>query len=213
MNDLPLLTEFAKNSGLELDDLALSLFAEYRDLLLHYNGTTNLIGPMNATQIEERLLMDSLTAAATYVPTGSIVDVGSGAGLPGIPLKILYPDLALTLVEPRKKRVLFLELAAKRLKLTSTVVVRSKIEASDIGVHDYVISKALCAPPKWLELALPITAPEGVIVCMHGPCDELLPKAEELALERIAYTASVKEAFDAHEKDVVRSVSVFRRHL
>jgi len=211
MSDLEFVKNFAEVSGLAIDENALNLMADYRDLLLHYNKTTNLIGPMDGVQIEQRLLIDSLTAAATYAPTGSIMDVGSGAGLPGIPLGIVYPDLPVTLVEPRNKRVQFLQIALTRLKLDSVTVVKSQIETAKIEKHDYVVAKAFRTPDVWLEIALDLTTPEGVMVCMHGPNAELMPKAAELQLERVAYTESVKTTFGAHEGDVVRSVSVFQR--
>lgn len=212
MSDLEYMKTFAEVSGLAIDERALELLAKYRDLLLHYNKTTNLIGPMDGVQIEQRLLIDSLTAAATYAPTGSILDVGSGAGLPGIPLGIVYPELPVSLVEPRNKRVQFLQLALTRLGLDSSIsVVKSQIETAKIDKHEYAVAKAFRAPAVWLEIALGLTTPEGVIVCMHGPNAELMPKADELQLDRIAYTESVKTTFGAHEGDVVRSVSVFQR--
>ena len=203
------LQTFCEAQGLPWSERAAEAFEGYLALLLKFNKSMNLIGPMDAAEIQAKLFVDSLTSAATYAPSGAILDIGTGAGFPGIPLKIIYPDLPITLVEPRKKRVQFMRIAVNRLGLDDVEIHEARLEELDLAPHDYVISKAFRNPDVWLELAAPLRSDDGVIVAMHGPSPELSDAAAELGLKRIAYTASVRDAFGAHEGEVVRSVSVY----
>src|SRR5690606_23507115 len=92
-------------------------FERYLALLLQFNQGSNLIGPMSPEAVVRELLVDSLAAAAAARPGGPILDVGTGAGLPGLPLKFVFPELPITLVEPRRKRATFLRIVATRLEL------------------------------------------------------------------------------------------------
>jgi 16S rRNA (guanine527-N7)-methyltransferase len=144
-------------------------FRAYLELLLHFNRSMNLIGPMSEADVVDGLLIDSLAAAAVCGPAGSILDVGTGAGLPGIPIKLVFDGCALTLVEPRRKRATFLQIAANRLDLDGVTVQRRRIEALDAARYDYVISKAFQPPVRWLETAAGWVSAAGTIVCMTRP--------------------------------------------
>ncbi len=139
----------------------------YIELLLKYNKTMNLIGPMDKEDIKSKLFIDSLVAALAEKPSGRILDVGSGAGLPGIVLGIFFPETSVTLVEPRKKRADFLSLAVRTLELKDAVVFQKRIEMVPPDTYNYVIAKAFRKPVEWLKIAQKWTKPEGVIICMH----------------------------------------------
>jgi 16S rRNA (guanine527-N7)-methyltransferase len=185
MSQLQKLASFCQQNDLPWDDGTADKFATYLGLLTHFNKAMNLIGPMSAAEVVDQLLIDSVAPAAVYAPTGPILDVGSGAGLPGVPLKLLYPDLALTMVEPRKKRTTFLKIALNRLDLDDTTIERERIEEVDQASYDYVISKAFQPPLQWLETASGWMSDEGVAVCMTRPQERagLEGRAEELGLE------------------------------
>lgn len=158
---------------------------QYLDLLERFNQSMNLIGPMPRAQIVTELLLDSLVAAQAAPPRGAMLDVGTGAGLPGLPLKLLYPEVSATLVEPRRKRVTFLRLAARRLELEDLEVLELRLE--DLAPDrrfDYIISKAFRPPVTWLKLARPWLAEAGRVVCMtrHGELGELEAAAAQLGL-------------------------------
>ncbi len=147
-------------------------FETYLELLLHFNDSMNLIGPMDADQVVDELLIDSILPAILRPPKGSIIDVGTGAGLPGIPLSILYPDRDVVLVEPRKKRTTFLKIARQRLELDHLQLERCRVEELDddqIGVHDIAISKAFQSPDEWVRTAEPLIDDQGSIICLTRP--------------------------------------------
>lgn len=188
------LAQFCARNQLPWNEKIAERFQTYLGLLEHFNRAMNLIGPMDSAQIVDQLLLDSAAAAAVAAPTvktegseqtrAGILDVGSGAGLPGIPLKILFPHVPLTMVEPRKKRTTFLKIAVERLGLSEVVIARSRLEDFEEGRYDYVISKAFRAPLTWLELAAERVAPGGVIICMTRPGERagLCERGESLGL-------------------------------
>ncbi len=187
-----LLSDYALAQGLPWDDRAAERFARYADLLEQFNAKMNLIGPMNRDAIVRTLLRDSAVAAACAPPRGHMLDVGSGAGLPGIPLAILYPEVAATLVEPRGKRATFIKIAAKRLGLEHVTSVNARLEEVPAARYDYVVSKAFRPPLDWLETAAAWRSDDGVVVCMTRASEraELDARAAELGLALIGEAPS-----------------------
>ncbi len=196
------LKRFCVENNLPWSDTIEAKTNTYIELLLKYNKTMNLIGPMDRDEIESNLLIDSLVAAIAEKPRGRILDVGSGAGLPGIVLGIFYPETAVTLVEPRTKRADFLSLAVRTLELNDAVVFQKRIEMVPPDTYDYVIAKAFRKPVEWLKLAEKWTKPDGCILCMHtseSVMDTTLQLKNSVTHETLKLSISKKE----------RAVSVF----
>ncbi len=188
LSSLDPLVSVCQAHDLPLDKAALERFERYLELLLRFNKSMNLIGPLQAEDIVKELLCDSIMPAAAHPPTGTILDIGSGAGLPGIPLKILYPELPITLVEPRKKRASFLRIVTQKLDLSDVEILNARLEqVQDLG-HDYVISKAFQPPQTWLATAAEVSAAGGLIVCMTRAREQpaLDARAHELGLTPLA---------------------------
>ena len=206
------LAQFCKAKGLEWDSQREERFGLYLELLVKFNEAMNLIGPMGREEVVETLLLDSIVAAAARAPRGPILDVGTGAGLPGIPLKILYPELPIALVEPRQKRSNFLKLATHRLGFEEVELARCRIEDFEGRDFDTVISKAFEAPTKWLRTAYPrLREPGGAVLCMARRKDlvELEEVARELRLERVG-AAEAPRATQAEDGED-RVVYAFQR--
>lgn len=130
----------------------MSLLDQYIDLLLAHNRKANLIGPLGRAAIRRDLIEDSLLPPRVAPPRGALIDLGSGAGLPGIPLAITYPDTPVHLVEPRQKRHTFLRIAARRLGLTNVTVHGCRVE--ELSLPDGVetaAAKAFRPVPELLE--------------------------------------------------------------
>ena len=117
----------------------------------------------------DRHFEDSLGALAA-VPAGArrVVDVGSGAGFPGLVWSLARPDLQLTLVEPRGKRATFLRSAARHTGSTA-VVLTERAEALVPGDWDVVVGRAVAPYARWLEIAAPLARPGGLVLAMLTP--------------------------------------------
>ena len=123
------LKESAHKLGIVLSNGQLSQFNVYQQELLRWNAKTNLISAKSAREIEERHFLDSLTALAFIdQPDARIIDIGCGAGFPGIPLKIAAPGLHLYLLETNRKKVSFLKHIIRSLNLPDTFVLHERVE-------------------------------------------------------------------------------------
>jgi 16S rRNA (guanine527-N7)-methyltransferase len=141
---------------------------QYVDILLDRGLSWGLLGPREGQRIWERHILNSV-AAAPLMPLGSrAVDVGSGAGLPGIPLAILRPDLNVTLLESLERRTRFLEMAVAELSLGDRVrVVRGRAEEHG-DRYDVVTSRAVAPAGKLLSWSVPLLAPNGRVIALKG---------------------------------------------
>ena len=154
--------------------------AEYVRLLATDGTVRGLIGPREVPRLWDRHLLNS-AAIASLVPAGArLVDVGSGAGLPGIPLALARPDLTVTLLEPLARRVAFLTECVDRLGLERVTVVRGRAEEGpvrrDLGGADVVTARAVAPLDKLAGWCLPLLRPGGQLLAMKGST-----AAEELA--------------------------------
>jgi 16S rRNA (guanine527-N7)-methyltransferase len=123
------LVKNARHLGIELDEQQLSQFDVYKNELLEWNAKTNLISENSSQEIITRHFLDSLTALQFIPkPNARIIDVGCGAGFPGIPLKIARPDFEIYLLEANRKKVSFLKHIIRRLNLSSTFVLHDRVE-------------------------------------------------------------------------------------
>ena len=154
---------------------------DYLALLHHWNKTYNLTAIRDPGQMLVKHLFDSL-AIAPHVPAGRLADLGTGPGLPGIPLALVRNDLEVALVESNGKKARFLREAVRQLGLAGVRVAESRIEAVDEpGAYDAITARALATLPLILELGGHLLKPDGVLLAMKGahPADELaaLPAA------------------------------------
>lgn len=157
------------------------LISRYAQILATRGVEWGLIGPREVERLWQRHILNSV-AITGLVPEGaSVVDVGSGAGLPGIPLAILRPDLAITLVEPLLRRSTFLTQAVDELGITDRVSV-NRVRAGDH--HDsygVVASRALAPLPRLVTWCAPLLAESGVILAIKGrSAGEEVAEATEL---------------------------------
>jgi 16S rRNA (guanine527-N7)-methyltransferase len=179
-------TELCERAGKTLDDSQESLLNRYLDLLLEANTRMNLTRITGRTAAEIQHIGDSLTLLQ-YLPKEAhkIADVGSGGGVPGIPLAILRPDVSMTLIESTKKKSLFLRQTVESLGLENVTVMDNRAE--DVGrgalreTFDVVIVRAV-ATLDWLaEWCLPLVKKRGWMLAMKGQ-----KAAEELDLAKVA---------------------------
>ncbi|MDE3077833.1 MAG: 16S rRNA (guanine(527)-N(7))-methyltransferase RsmG, partial [Chloroflexota bacterium] len=155
MGELPRLTAAAAEQlDLPLSHRQLEQFARYRAELLEWNQRINLTSLRSAEQVETGHFLDSLFCLRAGIPSGCrLLDVGSGAGFPGLALAIVRPDIRVTLLEATGKKARFLEHVASALELRDVEVLPQRAEELDRrGAFDVVVARALAALPALLEL-------------------------------------------------------------
>ena len=170
----------------------LDKFETYYTMLADWNTRMNLTAITDPEGVVKKHFLDSL-AAAPYLGRGaSIVDVGTGAGFPGVPLLILRPDLKVTLMDSQQKKLLFLDALLKELGLSAECV---HARAEDIGKNpryreqfDAALTRAVSALPVLAELTLPLVKVGGVSIAYKGDSAEELELAKH-ALDVLSATA------------------------
>jgi len=153
----------------------LNAFAQYQSELLTWNAQFNLTAIRSAEEIESKHFMDALSLLPTLrrYQIRSLIDVGSGAGFPGIPLKIVQPDLRLVLVESVEKKAVFCKHILQILDLNDAEVVVDRAEA--LGQNklyreqfDCAVARAVAALPVLLEYLLPLVRVEGIVIAQKS---------------------------------------------
>ena len=159
--------------GLELPGMAVDRLLDYQALLQRWNAAYNLTAVREPGQMVARHLLDSL-AILPYVRGASLVDLGTGPGLPGIVLAIAAPGRRIVLVDSNGKKVRFLREAIRSLKLEGVSAVQSRVEAVE-GQFDCVTARAFASLADMLGWGGHLLAPDGLWLAMKGkrPDDEL----------------------------------------
>ena len=165
-------------------ELAPPLLA-YLDLLARWNRTYNLTAVRDPREMVSRHILDSLAMNAYLDGIATLADLGTGPGLPGIPLAIARPQLRVTLVEANGKKARFLREALRTLGLANAEVAESRIEALDRpGAFDAITARALATLPQILEFGGHLLATGGKLLAMKGarPDEEIaaLPRGWRL---------------------------------
>lgn len=161
--------------GVTLTPEHAAAFDLYLRELLAWNAHTNLTAITDPDEIRVRHFLDSLSLARVAdrgVPL-RVVDVGSGAGFPGLPLALVFPQLQVTLLEATGKKVAFLEHIVAMLKLANAAPLKARAEeaghdSKQRAAHDLVLARAVARLPSLLEYLLPLAKPGGLCVAMKG---------------------------------------------
>ncbi len=160
----------AVSSGINgVDECMVDRFIRYGLELLQWNRRINLTTITDARGVAVKHFLDSIAAAA-LIPAGAfLLDIGSGAGFPGIPLKIVRPDLRITLVDSVRKKVNFQKHIIRILGLEAIEARQVRVEEFESEKYfDVIVSRALSSLTGFVSLALPFLAPDGVILAWKG---------------------------------------------
>jgi 16S rRNA (guanine527-N7)-methyltransferase len=163
-------------AALGLDAALAEPLARYLALMLRWNATYNLTAIRDPREMVTKHLLDSLAMVPAVHGVATLADLGTGPGLPGIPLAIAVPGLHVTLVESAGKKARFMREALRTLGLGNAEVAESRIEALDRpGAFQAITARALATLPQILTLGGHLLAPDGVLLAMKGarPDDEI----------------------------------------
>lgn len=169
------LQQAASDYGIVLTQEQLEAFNRYYQLLVEWNEKMNLTAITEPQEVAVKHIIDSLSCyhADFFLPKARVVDVGTGAGFPGIPLKIYRPDLQLTLVDSLNKRLTFLQCVITELGLKDVTVVHARAEEGARKKelrekYDVALSRAVARLNVLSELCLPFVAVGGCFIALKG---------------------------------------------
>jgi 16S rRNA (guanine527-N7)-methyltransferase len=164
------IAELVAEWGVPCDESQTGALVRYGSLLLTWNARINLTGAGSLADLAGQHLPDSFALASRLAAAAEVVDIGSGGGLPAIPLGILRPRLGMRLIESRSKRVAFLRTAVRELGLGSRLAVEhargEAVADARSGSFDVAISRATLTPQVWVDLATRLVGPGGRIFAL-----------------------------------------------
>lgn len=174
--NIKLLRDGLKNYKIDCDDIMLDRFETYREILVDFNQHMNLTGITDQREVYIKHFLDSVAIFKHGYLTGylSVIDVGTGAGFPGLPFKIANPDIELTLLDSLNKRINFLKEVGRGIGFDDIDYVHGRAE--DIGQNkdyrqkfDIATARAVANLPVLLELCVPFVRVGGFFICLKGP--------------------------------------------
>ena len=168
---IDLLRQTSQEVGVSLTTSNLELFWLYLQELLEWNKTFNLTGIKDPADIIIKHFVDSLTPLPYLDRSGRLLDIGSGAGFPGIPLKIGAPQLQVHIVDARRKKTSFLKHLIRTLELKGVTALHSRAEEMEQPEQPFqvIISRAFRRLEPLIKLVSPLMKPGNMLVAMLGP--------------------------------------------
>jgi 16S rRNA (guanine527-N7)-methyltransferase len=211
------LSEGAAKVGVPLGKAELDLFALYHRELLLWNRRINLVSEHASKEIVVRHFVDSLTPAPWIErPDGLLIDLGSGGGFPGIPLRIALPRLHLTLVESSRKKTSFLAHVIRTLRLDNVATIRERVEAligepACAGSFDTVLSRAAFKLPELLRMASFFLKPGGLLIALKGPDPQEEMAEAETVLKTAGMILAACRGICLPETNLSRKIIIYKR--
>ncbi|MCI8384655.1 MAG: 16S rRNA (guanine(527)-N(7))-methyltransferase RsmG [Clostridia bacterium] len=208
--------ELSKEINLVLKEEQIQKFYQYMQLLLEWNEKMNLTAITQPEDIIQKHFIDSLTIAQYIKPGAKLIDVGTGAGFPGIPLKIVREDLEITLIDSLNKRIRFLQEVREELKLLKIEAIHARIE--ELGnnkkvreTFDYATSRAVANLATLSEYLLPLVKINGTAIAMKGnEIEEELRKSKK-AIHVLGGEVEKVDSFLLPQSNMNRNVVFIRK--
>ena len=187
-------------TGIQFSEEMISRFQEFCSILQKWNDKINLTSEKNPLSILEKHVFDSLQYLRWLDSSHRALDIGSGAGFPGIPIKIIHPDLDIALLESQRKRCNFLREATRTLKLERIDVLEGRAESffdleAFAGKFDRVFFRGFSSFNTCLTTGLPFLKEGGRIILKKGP-EEMPDSADEFALNTRIIESKEVEGFE-----------------
>lgn len=203
--------------GMDVSDAQIDKFIKYAELLVEWNEKINLTAITEPIEIAEKHFLDSAMCLKCGIH-GKVIDVGTGAGFPGIVLKILNPDIELCLLDSLQKRINFLETVCKELDLTNVTFVHARAEdgGRDKNLRekfDFSVARAVANLATLSEYCLPFVKVDGSFIAMKGPKAQEEIEAGKNAISKLGGEISnilEEQIPDTELKHVIISVKKVR---
>ena len=206
-----LMKENLKELKLELTDMQLEQFYNYMNILIEWNEFMNLTGITDPKEVITKHFIDSLTVLDKIDKNASIIDVGTGAGFPGIPIKIVFPETRVVLLDSLNKRIKFLNEVIEKLGLKEIEAIHGRAEEYGRNKnyrekYDIAIARAVAPLNILLEYLMPFVKVNGKSLCMKGSSSEEEIKNSENAIKILGGKLIKTEDFYIPNTDMKRRI-------
>lgn len=206
----------AQEIGYNLQEEQLEQFFTYKELLIEWNKKMNLTAIEQEEDIITKHFIDSLSIASYIPDTAKVIDIGTGAGFPGIPLKILKKDLSITLLDSLNKRITFLKEVIRNLSLENIQAVHARAEElahkeEYREQYDIAVSRAVAPMHTLLEYMLPYVKIGGKCICMKGPNLQEESKDLQNCLETLGGKIERIEEIVLPETEIKRNIMLIKK--
>ncbi len=214
---MKLLFEEAEKFGIHLNDEQLEIFKVYMDFLLEYNSHTNLTAITEPDEIMIKHFLDSITLNKfVEIPKNAkVIDVGTGAGFPGVPMKIFREDINLTLVDSLNKRVKFLNELIEKIGLKAEIIHCRAEELSQNNAYrekyNFAVSRAVAPLNVLCEYCLPYVKVGGFFVALKGSNADDEIKNSKKAIKILGGKIEKTEIFELPQNKGFRSILIIKK--
>lgn len=218
MSDIDVLLEGIEDLNIKLTEEQTRHFKEYKSLLKEWNEKINITAITEDDEIDIKHFLDSLTPTITGLFNNyeKVIDIGTGGGFPGLPLKIFNPNLRVTLMDSLNKRITFLNEVIKNLNLRDIEAIHGRAEELGRKLehrenYDICVSRAVASLNTLSEYCLPFVKIGGYFISMKGPDvdDEL--KEGEKAINILGGKITKKELITLPKSDIVHSLIIIEK--
>lgn len=218
MTNEDILRQGIKNFGIGVNDQMISDLKTYRELLVEWNQKMNLTGIEEEKEVFIKHFLDSISAVSKgYIKDGiSLIDVGTGAGFPGLPLKICLKNIKLTLLDSLNKRINFLQEVSNSVKLEDIEFIHGRAE--DFGKnpeyreqYDVATARAVAGLPILMEFCVPFVKLGGYFVCLKGPNANLELEESKAAMDILGLEFVEKIDIELPNEELKHNILVFKK--
>lgn len=218
MSNLEILKKGIEDFGLVVNDKKLYNLRKYKEILIEWNKVMNLTGIENEKEVYIKHFLDSISAVTNnYINDNiSLIDVGTGAGFPGMPLKICLENLNLTLLDSLNKRINFLREVANELDLKDIEFIHGRAE--DFGKNekyrekfDVATARAVAGLPILIEFCVPFVKVGGYFICLKGPNANLELEESKLAMETLGIKFVEKIDIKLPDLELNHNILIFQK--
>lgn len=213
-----ILTNVFTSEGFSLTEQQLQQFVIYYDTLITWNQKMNLTAIEEPVEVAYKHFVDSacLLRVVPDLKQKSMIDVGTGAGFPGVPLKIMEPALDLTLFDSLNKRIIFLQELCQKLQLKDVKAVHGRAEEFGIKLeyrqqYDMATARAVARMPVLLEICLPFVKKGGIFIALKGPELENEIKESSNALKKLGGKLVDVQQFTLADGAYTRNLAVIEK--
>ncbi|WP_122641051.1 16S rRNA (guanine(527)-N(7))-methyltransferase RsmG [Romboutsia sp. Marseille-P6047] len=204
--------------GIDANDQMINDLKTYREILVDWNQKMNLTGIEEEKEVFIKHFLDSISAVQNgYIKDGiSLIDVGTGAGFPGLPLKICLKDIKLTLLDSLNKRINFLQEVSNAVNLEDVEFIHGRAE--DFGKnseyrekYDVATARAVAGLPILMEFCVPFVKVGGYFVCLKGPNANLELEESKVAMEVLGVEFVEKIDIELPNEELKHNILVFKK--